>query len=135
MSDGLLAMAAGALLLFANPAAGAGPQGEDEPSTPPKKTPELLEQGRASFLQNCASCHGSKGRGDGFAAAGLDPKPRDFTAETFKNGARPPQIFETLARGVPGTAMVPFRHLPDQERWALAYWVDELRQAGRPRKR
>lgn len=134
MIERLLATAAGALLLLANPAGAAEPQSDDAAAQPPKKTPELLEQGRASFQRNCASCHGEKGTGDGFAAAGLDPKPRNFTTDEFKNGARPPQVFETLAHGIPGTAMVPFRHLPEQERWALAYWVDELRQSGHRKK-
>jgi mono/diheme cytochrome c family protein len=133
----LLATAAGALLLLANPAGAAEPQSNDdaEASRPPKKTPELLEQGRASFQRNCASCHGEKGAGDGFAAAGLNPKPRNFTTDPFKNGGRPPEVFETLKHGVPGTAMVPFLHLSEQERWALAYWVEELRQSGQGKKK
>ncbi len=137
MIDRLLATAAGALLLLANPARAAEPQsgGDAEAARPPKRTPELLEQGRASFQRNCASCHGEKGTGDGFAAAGLNPKPRNFTTDAFKNGAGPPQVYETLAHGIPGTAMVPFRHLPEQERWALAYWVDELRQSGHAKKK
>ena len=39
----------------------------------PGPEPELLT-GRALFLQNCASCHGADGRGDGPMAAGL-PRP------------------------------------------------------------
>jgi mono/diheme cytochrome c family protein len=137
MIERLLATAAGALLVLGNPAGAAEPRSDDdaEASRPPGKTPELLEQGRASFQRNCASCHGEKGTGDGFAAAGLNPKPRNFTTDPFKNGARPPQVFETLARGIPGTAMVPFRHLSEQERWALAYWVEELRQSAHGKKK
>jgi mono/diheme cytochrome c family protein len=137
MIERLLATAAGALLALAIPGGAAEAQSGDEAEAarPPEKTPELLEQGRASFQRNCASCHGEKGTGDGFAAVGLNPKPRNFTTEPFKNGARPPQIFETLRHGIPGTAMVPFVHLPAQERWALAYWVEELRQSGRAKKK
>jgi mono/diheme cytochrome c family protein len=139
MTERLLAGAAGVLLvLLAIPAGAAEPaQNDDEAerAKPPQKTPELLEQGRASFQRNCASCHGEKGAGDGFAAAALDPKPRNFTSDDFKYGSRPAQIFETLSRGSPGTAMVPFKHLPEEERWALAYWVSELRSSGKPRRK
>ncbi|MEN8167668.1 MAG: c-type cytochrome, partial [Pseudomonadota bacterium] len=31
----------------------------------------------------CGSCHGLTGRGDGPAAAALDPKPRSFTEGVF----------------------------------------------------
>ena len=37
----------------------------------PKKTPELVEQGRASFAKYCSSCHGPNGEGDGPAASAL----------------------------------------------------------------
>lgn len=39
-----------------------------------------MRRGAASYEANCASCHGSKGAGDGLAAAGLDPPPRSFLA-------------------------------------------------------
>lgn len=44
----------------------------------PGPEPELLT-GRAIFLQNCASCHGADGRGDGPMAAGLPRPPADLT--------------------------------------------------------
>lgn len=53
------------------------------PSLP---TPDLeysLRQGRAYFLYYCAICHGEEGRGDGFNAYNLDPKPRDLSDPTF----------------------------------------------------
>ena len=31
----------------------------------------------------CSSCHGALGKGDGAAAAALNPKPRDFSAGHF----------------------------------------------------
>lgn len=96
---------------------------------PPKKSPALLEKGRASYQINCASCHGDKGRGDGVAAATLNPKPRAFATDKFKGGSKPAEIFATLGKGVVGTTMVPFAHLPEEERWGLAYYVLELKGA------
>jgi mono/diheme cytochrome c family protein len=124
MKERLVAFATGALLAAAP--AGAAPA--------PKKTPELLEKGRVSFERNCAPCHGEKGAGDGIAAAALNPRPRNFATERFKQGSKPAQIFETLKKGVPGSVMVPFTNLPEEERWGLAYWVAELKGPEAKRK-
>ena len=105
-------------------------------AAPPMRTPELLEIGKVSFSLNCASCHGAKGEGDGVSAEALDPKPTNFTTDRLKNGAKVGQVFETLAKGVPGTAMIAFTHLPENERWALAYYVVDLRaKAPKARRR
>lgn len=37
-----------------------------------------IERGQKIYGQYCVSCHGDKGRGDGPAAAALDPKPADL---------------------------------------------------------
>ncbi len=41
--------------------------------------------GAALFAAHCAACHGAGGSGDGPAAAGLDPKPRDLGDCAFAN--------------------------------------------------
>jgi mono/diheme cytochrome c family protein len=97
---------------------------------PPARTPELLEKGKASFTKYCATCHGAKGEGDGVAGKLLKPPPRNFRTDPFKNGSQPGQIFETLANGVKGTPMVAYKHLPEEERWALAYYVQSLKDEG-----
>jgi mono/diheme cytochrome c family protein len=96
---------------------------------PPKKTPELLEKGKASFARNCSSCHGPRGEGDGAAAKALNPKPRNLVTDPLKNGSKPAQVFETLATGIKGTGMIAYKHLPEEERWALVYYVLSLHHA------
>lgn len=39
-----------------------------------------LARGKKLFQQHCASCHGPEGRGDGPAAAALDPRPVNLAA-------------------------------------------------------
>ncbi len=85
-------------------------------------TPELLAHGKTQFEQQCASCHGATGNGQGPAAAGLNPKPRNFmAAEGWKNGRKPTAVFKTLTQGL--GQMPVFSSLPTDDRWALAHYV------------
>ena len=52
--------------------------------------PADQESGRALFVTYCASCHGTGGRGDGPAAAGLRTPPADLTMFAARNGGRFP---------------------------------------------
>lgn len=109
----LTVLTTAALCLFAATALAAGPE----------ITPALLDKGKASFGTNCVPCHGEKGDGTGIAAAALNPKPRNFSTEAFKNGSKPDEVFKTLTVGLTGTAMAPFAHLPEEERWAVTAYV------------
>lgn len=86
-----------------------------------KDTAGLRLAGKKIFDGKCATCHGVGGGGDGVAAAGLNPRPKDFTRRAF----RPEYFAEILARGVPGSAMPPFP-MPDDERQALTAYVADL---------
>ncbi|MFQ5567862.1 MAG: c-type cytochrome, partial [Paracoccaceae bacterium] len=119
-------------LLDAAPAGAA-----DRPSGPkPEATPELVEQGRAIYFRRCSFCHGLLGDGNGPAADYLDPRPRDFTLGTFKfrttqSGELPTDedLFRTVSRGLPGTAMQAFdsdrikNGLSEAERWAVISYI------------
>lgn len=92
-------------------------------------TDELKAHGKELFAQQCATCHGASGHGDGAAAAALNPKPRNFTQDAgWKNGRKPSQIFGTLTKGLGG--MPSFGSLPQDDRWALAHYVITLGPAG-----
>jgi mono/diheme cytochrome c family protein len=99
------------------------------PSPPPT---ELLERGGLLFARECAACHGAKGEADGPAAYLLYPKPRNLVAGEFRivsTWERLPtdqDLFETLTRGMPGSAMPPFAHLSEVDRWALVHYVKSL---------
>ncbi|MFL5354502.1 c-type cytochrome [Archangium sp.] len=99
---------------------------------PPKATPALIEKGKGVYATYCQTCHGMKGEGDGPMGTYLNPKPRNFLTEPFKQGNKPEQIFQTLGKGVPGSAMVAFVNLPEEDRWALAHYVVELQKQGKP---
>lgn len=98
-----------------------------DPSTVMLPRPDLLARGRELYRQNCTSCHGEAGRGDGPAARGLAPAPRDFTRkEGWTRGYRMTDIFETLASGIGGTGMAAFDYLDAADRMALVHYVRSL---------
>jgi mono/diheme cytochrome c family protein len=94
---------------------------------PPKRTPGLIEQGKATYGIYCVACHGERGAGDGSAAARLNQRPRNFATDKFRQGDGVTQIFETLGKGVPGTPMVKYTNLSEDDRWALAWYVLDLK--------
>ena len=88
-------------------------------------TPELVAHGKEQFQAQCVACHGAEGQGNGPAAAGLNPKPRNFTsADNWKNGRKPSQIFGTLTKGL--NAMPSFASLPSDDRWSLVAFIRTL---------
>jgi len=98
-------------------------------STPPKKTPELLAQGKKLYEQNCVTCHGPKGDGKGQLGAALKPPPRPFNIP-FKQWTHskgdPKKVFEVITKGIPNTSMVKWSQLSEQERWSLVYYSIEF---------
>lgn len=90
-------------------------------------TAELVSRGRELYAQQCVSCHGAEGLGNGPAAGALVPPPRNFTVDAgWKNGRKPSQIFKTLKEGIPGSAMASYQTLPADDRWALTHFVASL---------
>lgn len=104
---------------------------EEIPPVDPKEvlepTPALLERGKALYGQNCVSCHGPAGMGDGAAAGALNPKPRNLSAAAgWKNGPTRTGVYKTLAAGIPGTGMVAYDFLTPKDRMALVHYVRGL---------
>jgi len=102
---------------------------------PPKKTKALLAKGKEVFTTNCVACHGDKGLGDGPAAVALNPKPRSFVKDEFKQGDKPAQVFKSISEGLAGTPMVAYGHLSEEERWGLVYHVLSFRDGKKAKKK
>lgn len=84
----------------------------------------------ALFAERCASCHGAAGRGDGPAAAGLDPPPADLTDRPALRDQSPIDFYRKVAFGVAGTAMPGFDgQLAPEELAAVAHYATMLRSA------
>jgi mono/diheme cytochrome c family protein len=58
-----------------------------------------VAKGRTTYQSNCASCHGADGKGDGPAAAALNPKPRDHTNGAYMDKLTNAHIFFVIRNG------------------------------------
>jgi len=56
-------------------------------------------QGKGVFAQQCASCHGAAGKGDGPVAAALNPKPADLSNKTAMGARTDQQLVDVIAKG------------------------------------
>lgn len=70
---------------------------EQSPPLPLPPYSYTLRQGETLFHHYCSTCHGEIGRGDGFNAYSLDPKPRNLTTAEFQE-SRTDEDLEAVIR-------------------------------------
>ncbi len=93
----------------------------------PARLPTLA-RGAEVYQANCASCHGTLGRGDGPAATGLDPLPANLADANALRDVTPLDYFHKITIGVTGTAMPGYEsRLSFEDRWAAAAYATVLR--------
>lgn len=51
------------------------------------------------FAARCQACHGPAGKGDGPAAAGLQPKPRDLSDPSWQAGVTDDHLRKVIVEG------------------------------------
>jgi len=99
------------------------------PATVLAASPGLLQLGKTTYEKECHACHGRNGDGEGEAAYLLYPRPRDFTTGQFRlvstwDGVPTDEdLFRTISRGMPGSAMPSWAHLTEEKRWGLVHTV------------
>lgn len=81
---------------------------QSAPPPVPTLTPEPLPgghlrgdaaEGAVIYGQFCVTCHGSSGKGDGPAAAGLNPKPADHTDAAYMGGLSDEHLYRVIQKG------------------------------------
>jgi mono/diheme cytochrome c family protein len=93
--------------------------------------------GAKVFQTFCQTCHGPAGKGDGLAAAGLNPKPANFAAGAFKydangNGTKgdiddiKAVVHDGAAKHGGSPLMVPWPMLSADQLQAVAEYVKSL---------
>lgn len=119
-------------LASAQKASAPKPTLSDVPVPPkPAVTAQLLDHGKKIYGQNCLACHGTKGDGNGDAAAFLAPKPRDFVTANYRLRTTPTgmlptddDLYRAVSFGMTGTPMPGWKHLLNEdERWAVVEYI------------
>ena len=91
-------------------------------ANPVERTEASVESGRALFAQNCQTCHGAAGLGDGPLASTLPAPPANFRVHVpfHPDGV----LFAWLSDGIPGTGMPGFATvLSPAELWDLVNFL------------
>lgn len=78
-------------------------------------SPSLLAQapkgnivaGKAKYDMFCATCHGATGKGDGAAAAALNPKPRNFQDSAYMSKKSDTDLKKIIKEGGPSVGLSP----------------------------
>jgi mono/diheme cytochrome c family protein len=83
---------------------------------------DQLKEGKNLYDTKCQMCHGADGRGDGPAAAALNPKPADFTNPVFWQNNAAEKISRTVSNG---KGMMPAFNLKDDEINAVADYMEK----------
>ena len=101
------------------------PEAEKAKKNPLPDDKKVIEQGEKIAKINCVSCHGAKGKGDGAAAAALNPKPADWTSSLVQSETDG-ELFWKISNG--RGPMPPWKHLPENDRWAIIRFIRSLKK-------
>lgn len=89
-----------------------------------------INDGRALFEKSCASCHGALGRGDGPAAAGIDPKPPAIGEIATMREVTPAMMYRVASVGISGTQMTGWADvMTPEQRWNVVWYLMTLRRS------
>jgi mono/diheme cytochrome c family protein len=99
-------------------------------TNPLPRTRETLDRGAIVYAENCASCHGPTGRGDGEAGRDLSPPPGNLAWLSQMPMVRwDPFMFWAVNEGGAsfGTAMPAFKDtLSSEDIWAVIAYVQAV---------
>jgi mono/diheme cytochrome c family protein len=92
---GVLAVSlSGALLALVG--LGAAHAGDEKGATVPEPA---MKEAKEIFASRCSTCHGTTGKGDGPAAAALNPKPQDLTNAAWQKTLSDVSIEKIIVNG------------------------------------
>ncbi|NOT01447.1 MAG: c-type cytochrome [Phycisphaerales bacterium] len=110
--------------------------GEGQAAAAASSADPLAARGATLFAKYCSICHGDQGDGAGKFAYLMNPRPRNLQQGNFKLATTRNQIpsdddlLQTISRGMPGSAMPPWGHLPATDLRALVTLVRQLHVGG-----
>ena len=87
--------------------------------------------GKTKYDANCVGCHGATGKGDGAAAAALNPKPQDHTNGKVMKALSDKYLFDIIKDGGASQKKSPImpasgKKFSDQEVWDIVAYIRSL---------
>lgn len=85
-------------------------------------------KGKETFQTYCAACHGPEGKGDGAAAAALDPKPRNLSDAAYVSTLTNEHLYKVISEGGASVGLSPMMAawggtLSEQDIWNVIAFV------------
>lgn len=85
-------------------------------------------KGKVSFENTCVACHGPQGKGDGVAAAALNPKPKDLSDAKLLSTQTDDFIHKVISEGGASVGLSPMMAawggvLSDQDIWNVVAYI------------
>jgi mono/diheme cytochrome c family protein len=94
---------------------------------PVASSPASIAAGKKLYDAQCASCHGTGGKGDGKAGALLKPLPSDLTDGDWRHGQTDGEMFAIIRDGAQQTGMRAYgSRIPTNDIWNLVNYVRSL---------
>lgn len=102
------------------------PESAKRMRNPVRATAASIQKGKRLFAEQCAMCHGEKGKGDGPMAEALETKPADLTNRARMKAQSDGELFWKIAKGRPPVMPDFETALRHEEIWHLVNYVRTL---------
>ena len=86
-----------------------------------------ISNGSGYFAENCVTCHGPQGKGNGVLAKSFTKPPADLLTEPHTERHTAGDFFNWLSKGIPDTGMPGFEDKLDEEgRWDIVNYIHAM---------
>lgn len=86
-----------------------------------------ISNGSGFFKENCVTCHGPQGKGNGILAKSFAKPPADLLTEPHTERHTAGDFFNWLSKGIPDTGMPGFADkLGEEDRWDVVNYIHAM---------
>src|ERR1035437_6307818 len=105
------------------------PESAKKTKNPTKVTDENLKTGKALYVKNCKSCHGTEGKGDGSKSKELNTPCGDFTEKSFQSQTDG-TIFYKIKEGRDDMPSFKKKITDEEDVWSIVNYLRTLAAPG-----